>query len=145
MTISLPLQREPQPSRSRTLAEYAVAETGMGLVDHKEHKNLFASEVIYTHYKDVKTAGIILEDKINGITKFAEPIGVIGGIVPVTNPTSTTIFKALLALKTRNGIVFFPHPRAKKCTVRAARLVMEAAVRRRSAPRDHRLDRGSDY
>jgi acetaldehyde dehydrogenase/alcohol dehydrogenase len=113
---------------SRMLAEYAVAETGMGVVDHKEHKNLFASEVIYTRYKDQKTADIILEDKINGITKFAEPVGVIAGIVPVTNPTSTAIFKALLTLKTRNGIIFFPHPRAKKCTVKAARIVLEAAV-----------------
>lgn len=114
--------------RSRTLAEHAVAETGMGVVADKEHKNLFASDVIYTRYKNEKTADIIFEDKINGITKFAEPIGVIAAIVPVTNPTSTTIFKALLALKTRNGIVFFPHPRAKRCTVRAARIVLEAAV-----------------
>jgi acetaldehyde dehydrogenase / alcohol dehydrogenase len=110
------------------LAMDAVAETGMGIVEDKVIKNLFASEYIYNKYKGMKTAGVIELDEAGGYTVIAEPIGVIAGVVPTTNPTSTAIFKALIALKTRNAIVFSPHPRAKKCTVRAARIVHEAAV-----------------
>ena len=110
------------------LAVDAVAETGMGLVEDKVIKNLFASEYIYNKYKGMKTAGVVERDAAGGYTKIAEPIGVIAGIVPTTNPTSTAIFKALIALKTRNAIVFSPHPRAKKCTVRAAKIVYDAAV-----------------
>ena len=121
--------------QSRALAEEAVAETGMGVVADKERKNRFASDVIYERYRDEKTAGIVSQDTVNGITKFAEPIGVIAAIVPVTNPTSTAIFKALLALKTRNGIIFFPHPGAKNCTIKAARVILRAAVNA-GAPED---------
>lgn len=110
------------------LAKLAVAETGMGVVEDKVIKNHFASEYIYNKYKDEKTCGIIEEDKTFGIQKIAEPVGLLAGIVPTTNPTSTAIFKALLALKTRNGIIFSPHPRAKACTIEAARIVLEAAV-----------------
>lgn len=110
------------------LAKLAVAETGMGIVEDKVIKNHFASEYIYNKYKDEKTCGIIEEDKTFGIQKIAEPVGLLAGIVPTTNPTSTAIFKALLALKTRNGIIFSPHPRAKACTIEAARIVLEAAV-----------------
>lgn len=91
----------------------AVEETGMGIVEDKVIKNHFASEYIYNSYKDTKTCGKIEVDTAYGIEKIAEPIGVIAGIVPTTNPTSTAVFKALLALKTRNGIIFSPHPRAK--------------------------------
>lgn len=110
------------------LAKLAVAETGMGVVEDKVIKNHFASEYIYNKYKDEKTCGIIEEDKTFGIQKIAEPVGLLAGIVPTTNPTSTAIFKALLALKTRNGIIFSPHPRAKACTIEAGRIVLEAAV-----------------
>ena len=110
------------------LAIEAVEETGMGIVEDKVIKNLFASEYIYNKYKGMKTAGVVERDEAGGYTKIAEPIGVIAGIVPTTNPTSTAIFKSLIALKTRNAIVFSPHPRAKKCTVHAARIVLEAAV-----------------
>jgi acetaldehyde dehydrogenase / alcohol dehydrogenase len=110
------------------LAIDAVAETGMGIVEDKVIKNQFAAEYIYNKYKSMKTAGVIERDEAEGIVRIAEPIGVIAGVVPTTNPTSTTIFKALIALKTRNAIVFSPHPRAKKCTVKAARIVLEAAV-----------------
>lgn len=111
------------------LAKMAVEETGMGIVEDKVIKNHFASEYIYNSYKDTKTCGVIERDDAFGVEKIAEPIGVIAGIVPTTNPTSTAIFKALLALKTRNGIIFSPHPRAKKATIEAARTVLEAAVK----------------
>ncbi len=111
-----------------TLAKMAVAETGMGIIEDKVIKNHFASEYIYNKYKHEKTCGIIEEDKSFGFQKIAEPVGILAGIVPTTNPTSTAIFKALIALKTRNGIIFSPHPRAKKCTVEAAKIVLEAAV-----------------
>jgi acetaldehyde dehydrogenase/alcohol dehydrogenase len=111
------------------LAKMAVEETGMGIVEDKVIKNHFASEYIYNQYKDEKTCGIIEKDEAFGITKVAEPIGVIAAVVPTTNPTSTAIFKSLIALKTRNGIIFSPHPRAKKATIEAARIVLEAAVK----------------
>ncbi len=110
------------------LAKLAVEETDMGIVEDKVIKNHFASEYIYNKYRDEKTCGLIDEDKTYGVRKYAEPIGIIAGVVPTTNPTSTTIFKALISLKTRNGIVFSPHPRAKKSTIEAARIVLEAAV-----------------
>ena len=112
-----------------SLAKMACEETGMGIVEDKVIKNHFASEYIYNQYKDEKTCGVISRDKSFGITKVAEPIGVIAAIVPTTNPTSTAIFKALITLKTRNGIIFSPHPRAKKSTIEAARIVYEAAVK----------------
>jgi len=111
------------------LARMAVEETGMGVLEDKIIKNHFASEYIYNKHKNAKTCGIIREDKPNGIKIVAEPLGVIAGVIPTTNPTSTAIFKALLALKTRNGIIFSPHPRAKKCTIAAAKLVLDAAVK----------------
>ncbi|KGG80490.1 acetaldehyde dehydrogenase [Caloranaerobacter azorensis H53214] len=111
------------------LAKMAVEETGMGIVEDKVIKNHFSSEYIYNKYKDEKTCGIIERDNSFGIVKIAEPIGVIAAIVPTTNPTSTTIFKALIALKTRNGIIFSPHPRAKKSTIAAAKIILEAAVK----------------
>ena len=110
------------------LAEMAVEETGMGLVEDKVIKNHYASEYIYNAYKHTKTCGVIEEDKAGGIKRVAEPIGVIGAVIPTTNPTSTAIFKCLIALKTRNAIMISPHPRAKKCTAEAARVVLEAAV-----------------
>ena len=110
------------------LAKAAVAETGMGIVEDKVIKNHFASEYIYNQYKDSKTCGVIEEDTTFGIKKIAEPIGIIAGVIPTTNPTSTAIFKSLLALKTRNGIIFSPHPRAKKCTALAAKIILDAAV-----------------
>lgn len=113
---------------SKALAEDAVAETGMGVVADKERKNRFASDLIYRRYRYERTAGVVSDDRVSGITKFVDPIGVIAGITPLTNPTSTTIFKALLALKTRNGIIFFPHPSAKNCTITAARVILHAAV-----------------
>ncbi len=111
-----------------SLAKMAVEETGMGVVEDKVIKNHYASEYIYNAYKDVKTCGVVEEDKAYGIKKIVEPIGVIAAVIPTTNPTSTAIFKALIALKTRNGIIFSPHPRAKKCTIEAAKIVLEAAV-----------------
>jgi acetaldehyde dehydrogenase/alcohol dehydrogenase len=111
-----------------SLAKMAVAETGMGIVEDKVIKNHFASEYIFNKHKDTKTCGVIEEDPSSGIRKVAEPIGILAGIIPTTNPTSTAIFKALLALKTRNAIVFSPHPRAKKCTTEAVRIVMAAAM-----------------
>jgi len=110
------------------LAKMAVAETGMGIVEDKVIKNHYASEYIYNTYKDTKTCGVIEEDKVFGTVKIAEPIGLIAAVIPTTNPTSTAIFKALLALKTRNGIIFSPHPRAKNCTIAAAKIVLDAAV-----------------
>ncbi len=117
------------------LAKMAAEETGMGVVEDKIIKNHFASEYIYNKHKNAKTCGIISEDKTNGIKVVAEPLGVIAGIIPTTNPTSTAIFKSLIALKTRNAIVFSPHPRAKKSTIEAARVVLEAAVKA-GAPED---------
>ncbi len=110
------------------LAKLAVEETGMGVVEDKVIKNNYASEYIYNAYKNTKTCGVIEEDKAYGIKRIAEPIGVIAAVIPTTNPTSTAIFKCLLALKTRNGIMISPHPRAKGSTIAAARLVLEAAV-----------------
>ncbi|WP_105616765.1 bifunctional acetaldehyde-CoA/alcohol dehydrogenase [Vallitalea okinawensis] len=109
------------------LAKMAVEETGMGLIEDKVIKNHFASEYIYNKYKNDKTCGVIERDNSFGITKVADPIGIIAAVVPTTNPTSTAIFKALIALKTRNGIIFSPHPRAKGCTITAAKIVLEAA------------------
>ena len=100
-----------------SLAKMAVEESGMGLVEDKVIKNHFAAEYIYNKYKDEKTCGVIERDETYGITKIAEPIGVIAAIVPTTNPTSTVIFKSLISLKTRNGIIFSPHPRSKKSTI----------------------------
>ncbi len=110
------------------LAKLAKEETNMGIVEDKVIKNHFASEYIYNSYKDVKTCGVIEVDETFGVEKIAEPIGVIAGIIPTTNPTSTAIFKALLAIKTRNAIVFSPHPKAKKCTIEAAKIILQAAV-----------------
>ncbi len=118
-----------------SLAKMAVEETGMGIAEDKVIKNHFASEYIYNKYKNTKTCGIIEEDTANGLIKFAEPIGVIAGVIPTTNPTSTAIFKSLISLKTRNGIIFSPHPRAKKCTIEAAKIVLEEAVKA-GAPED---------
>ena len=110
------------------LAKLAVEETGMGIVEDKVIKNHYASEYIYNAYKDVKTCGVIEEDEAAGYARIADPIGVIGAVIPTTNPTSTAIFKTLIALKTRNGIIISPHPRAKKSTIAAAKVVLEAAV-----------------
>ena len=117
------------------LAEQAVAETGMGIVEDKVIKNHYASEYIYNKYRNIKTCGVLEEDKSAGIKKIAEPIGVIGAVIPTTNPTSTAIFKSLIALKTRNGIIISPHPRAKESTIAAAKVVLEAAVEA-GAPED---------
>ena len=111
------------------LAKMAVEETGMGVVEDKVIKNHYAAEYVYNKYKNVKTCGVIEKDENYGITKIAEPIGVIAAVIPTTNPTSTAIFKTLLALKTRNGIIISPHPRAKQSTIEAARIVLEAAVK----------------
>ena len=110
------------------LAKMAVEETGMGVVEDKVIKNHFASEYIYNAYREAKTVGVIEEDKAYGIMKIAEPIGLIAAVIPTTNPTSTAIFKTLIALKTRNGIIISPHPRAKRSTIAAAKVVLEAAV-----------------
>ena len=111
-----------------SLAKMAVEETGMGVVEDKVIKNNYAAEYIYNAYKDTKTCGVIEEDKAFGIKKIAEPIGVVAAVIPTTNPTSTAIFKCLLALKTRNAIIISPHPRAKNSTIAAAKLILEAAV-----------------
>ncbi len=110
------------------LAKMAVEETGMGVVEDKVIKNNYAAEYIYNAYKNTKTCGVIEEDKAYGIKKVAEPIGVIAAVIPTTNPTSTAIFKTLIALKTRNAIIISPHPRAKKSTIAAAKIVLDAAV-----------------
>ncbi len=112
-----------------SLAKMAVEETDMGILEDKIIKNHFASEYIYNKYKDEKTCGVIERDEAFGMTKIAEPIGVIAAIIPTTNPTSTAIFKTLIALKTRNGIIIAPHPRAKKSTIAAAKIVLDAAVK----------------
>ena len=106
----------------------AVEETGMGIVEDKVIKNHYASEYIYNAYKDTKTCGVLEEDAAFESKKVAEPIGVIAAVIPTTNPTSTAIFKTLISLKTRNGIIISPHPRAKGCTIEAAKVVLEAAV-----------------
>ncbi len=111
-----------------SLAKMAVSETGMGIIEDKVIKNHFASEFIYNKYKHEKTCGVIEVDKSFGIQKIAEPVGIVAGIVPVTNPTATTIFKALIALKTRNAIIFSPHPKAKECTIKAAKIILDAAI-----------------
>ena len=111
------------------LAKMAVEETGMGVVEDKVIKNHYAAEYIYNAYKNVKTCGVIEEDKAFVIKRIAEPVGVLAAVIPTTNPTSTAIFKTLIALKTRNGIMISPHPRAKKCTIEASRIVLEAAVK----------------
>ena len=111
------------------LAKITAVETQMGITEDKVIKNHFASEYIYNKFKDEKPCGIIDEDMTSGVRHIAEPLGVVAGIVPTTNPTSTCIFKALISLKTRNGIIFSPHPRAKKATVEPARVVLEAAVK----------------
>ncbi|MDR1410914.1 MAG: bifunctional acetaldehyde-CoA/alcohol dehydrogenase [Spirochaetaceae bacterium] len=110
------------------LAKQAVEETGMGVVEDKVIKNHYAAEYIYNAYKDTKTCGVIETDRVAGIRKVAEPIGLVAAVIPTTNPTSTAIFKTLLALKTRNGIIISPHPRAKACTNTAAGIVLDAAV-----------------
>ena len=110
------------------LAKLAVEETGMGVVEDKVIKNHYAAEYIYNAYRNVKTCGVIEEDKAYGIKKVAEPIGVIGAVIPTTNPTSTAIFKTLICLKTRNGCILSPHPRAKNSTIAAAKVIYEAAV-----------------
>ena len=110
------------------LAKLAVAETGMGVVEDKVIKNHYAAEYIYNAYRDTKTCGVIEEDKAFGMKKIAEPIGVVAAVIPTTNPTSTAIFKTLISLKTRNGIIISPHPRAKKATIAAAKVVLDAAV-----------------
>jgi acetaldehyde dehydrogenase/alcohol dehydrogenase len=117
------------------LAKMAVEETGMGIVEDKVIKNHYASEYIYNKYRDAKTCGIIERNEAMGTTRIAEPLGVIGAVIPTTNPTSTAIFKCLLALKTRNGIIISPHPRAKQSTIEASRIVLEAAVKA-GAPED---------
>ncbi|MBQ7013231.1 MAG: bifunctional acetaldehyde-CoA/alcohol dehydrogenase [Oscillospiraceae bacterium] len=111
------------------LAKMAVEETGMGVVEDKVIKNNYAAEHIYNAFKDTKTCGIVSEDKAFGTMQIAEPIGVVAAVIPTTNPTSTAIFKCLISLKTRNGIIISPHPRAKKSTIEAARIVLEAAVK----------------
>ena len=117
------------------LAKMAVNETEMGVLEDKVIKNHFASESIYNNYKDEKTCGTIEHDGPSGLRRIAEPVGVIAGVVPTTNPTSTAIFKALLALKTRNAVIFSPHPRAKRCTAEAVKIVMDAA-HEAGAPKD---------
>ena len=111
------------------LSKMAVEETGMGVIEDKVIKNHFASEYIYNTYKDTKTCGILEDDRDFGYRRIAEPIGIIAGIIPTTNPTSTAIFKSLLALKTRNAIIFSPHPRAKKSTIEACKIILDAAVK----------------
>ena len=118
-----------------SLAKLAVEETGMGIVEDKVIKNHYASEYIYNAYRITKTCGVIEEDKAYGMKKIAEPIGLVAAVIPTTNPTSTAIFKTLIALKTRNGIIISPHPRAKNSTIKAAKVVLEAAVKA-GAPED---------
>ncbi|MDL2284613.1 bifunctional acetaldehyde-CoA/alcohol dehydrogenase [Oxalobacter sp. OttesenSCG-928-P03] len=116
------------------LAKMAIEETGMGQFEDKVIKNHFASEFIYNAYKDTKTCGLIEEDTVYGIRKYAEPVGVVAAVIPTTNPTSTAIFKALISLKTRNGIIICPHPRATTCTIAAAKIVLQAAVKAGAPP-----------
>ena len=111
------------------LAKMAVAETGMGVAEDKVIKNNYAAEYIYNAYRDEKTCGVIEENAAMGIRRIAEPVGVIGAVIPTTNPTSTAIFKTLISLKTRNGVIISPHPRAKNATIAAAKIVLDAAVK----------------
>ena len=111
------------------LAKMAVEETGMGVVEDKVIKNHYASEYIYNFYKNTKTCGVVEEDEIYGIKKIAEPIGLVAAVIPTTNPTSTAIFKSLICLKTRNAIIISPHPRAKRSTIEAAKVVLDAAIK----------------
>jgi len=121
-------EASPEVARHRIpLAKKAVAETGMGIIEDKVIKNLFESEMIYNKFKNTLTCGVIERDETAGTINIAYPIGVICGIIPTTNPTSTAIFKALIALKTRNAIVFSPHPRAKDCTIEAVSIIRKAA------------------
>ena len=117
------------------LAKMAVEETGMGVVEDKVIKNNYAAEYVYNKYRNVRTCGVLEEDKNFGIKKIAEPVGVIAAVIPTTNPTSTAIFKTLMALKTRNGMIISPHPRAKKSTIEATKIVLEAAIKA-GAPKD---------
>ena len=117
------------------LAKHAVAETGMGILEDKVIKNHYAAEYTYNYYKNVQTVGVVEDDPVYGIKKVIEPVGVICAVIPTTNPTSTAIFKTLLALKTRNGIIISPHPRAKASTIAAAKVVLEAAIKA-GAPKD---------
>lgn len=117
------------------LAKMAVEETGMGVVEDKVIKNNYAAEYVYNKYRNVRTCGVLEEDKNFGIKKIAEPVGVIAAVIPTTNPTSTAIFKTLIALKTRNGMIISPHPRAKKSTIAATKIVLEAAIKA-GAPKD---------
>ena len=117
------------------LAKMAVNETGMGIVEDKVIKNHYAAEYIYNAYKNTRTCGIVEEDKQNGIIKIAEPIGLIAAVIPTTNPTSTAIFKILISLKTRNGIIISPHPRAKESTIHTAKILLDAAIKA-GAPKD---------
>ena len=117
------------------LAKMAVEETGFGKVEDKTYKNHMASTILYNAIKDMKTIGVIKEDEVNKLIEIAEPVGLVMGIVPSTNPTSTTIFKAMIAIKSRNAIVFSPHPSAAECTIKAAKLMNEAAIEA-GAPKD---------
>ena len=117
------------------LAKMAVAETGMGVAEDKVIKNNYAAEYIYNAYRDEKTCGVIEENAAMGIRRIAEPVGVIGAVIPTTNPTSTAIFKTLISLKTRNGVIISPHPRAKNATIAAAKIVLDAAIKA-GAPED---------
>ncbi|WP_174727162.1 acetaldehyde dehydrogenase (acetylating) [Mesobacillus harenae] len=123
------LTAEAAYAKSLELAQMAVQETGMGIVEHKKIKNEVGSMAVYESIKDEKTVGIIKEDRVNKVTEVAYPYGVVAGIIPTTNPTSTAIFKALISLKTRNAIVVSPHPRAVNCTVEALKICQEAAVK----------------
>ena len=111
-----------------SLAKLAVEETGMGIVEDKVIKNHYAAEYIYNAYKNTKTCGVVEEDKQNGIIKIAEPIGLIAAVIPTTNPTSTAIFKILISLKTRNGIIISPHPRAKQSTIYTAKILLVGLI-----------------
>jgi acetaldehyde dehydrogenase/alcohol dehydrogenase len=111
------------------LAQLAVEDTKMGIVEDKIIKNHYAAEYIYNAYKNTQTCGAIDRDATFGFTKIAEPVGVIAAVIPTTNPTSTVIFKVLISLKTRNGLIISPHPRAKKCTIATAKLLLDAAIK----------------
>jgi acetaldehyde dehydrogenase/alcohol dehydrogenase len=111
------------------LAQLAVEDTKMGIVEDKVIKNHYAAEYIYNTYKNTQTCGVLERDATFGFTKIAEPVGVVAAVIPTTNPTSTVIFKVLITLKTRNGLIISPHPRAKKCTIAAAKLLYEAAIK----------------
>ena len=123
------------------LAKMAIEETGRGVLEDKVIKNHYAAEYIYNAYKNTKTCGVLERDEAYGITKIAEPIGIVGAVIPTTNPTSTAIFKTLISLKTRNAIIISPHPAAAKCTIAAAKLVLDAAVKAGAPRGHHRLGR----